>query len=246
MRISGMSFEKGVFFMTNQTLACSFHDREGVLRSWSKPLNAKTLGYATLLVWRSSSFWFKAICGLVILFIVVPKLLPISWQGFPFYSFFYLLFGTHFFFPRGLKQYHAAEHKVFSARGKVNHQELKKVGQASVLNRGCSTGLVVAYFLSVIICTLLGAGFFSVTTSLMVSSYISLLFVGFYFRFNRHSIFKGVVAVVLPLSYWLQERVTTKTPTQQHLECAIESYMQLGKVAFSKSLYKKRIEEEGE
>ncbi|WDF03091.1 DUF1385 domain-containing protein [Shouchella hunanensis] len=230
--------------MTNQTLACSFHDREGELRSWSKPLNAKTLGHATLLVWRSSSFWFKAICGLVILFIVVPKLLPISWQGIPFYSFFYLLFGTHFFFPGELKQYHAAEHQVFSTRGKVNHQEMEKVAQASVRNRGCSTGLVVVYFLSVAILTLLSVVFFSIMTSLMLGSYVALLFVALYVRFNRHFTFKWVVAIVLPLSYWLQERVTTKTPTQKHLECAIESYVQLGKVAFSRSLFKKRMEEE--
>ncbi|MFB4211802.1 DUF1385 domain-containing protein [Shouchella sp. JSM 1781072] len=232
--------------MANQTLACAYHDKKGTLHAWAKPRNMRTFLLAGQLVWRTAPLWFQTICVGMVLLIIGPKLLPIEWAGLPFYSFFYLLFGTHFFFPSELKRYHAAEHKVFSTVGRVNHETRKKVARASVRNRGCSTGLVVLYFLSTVVLTAVAMIVLSFTSSLASASYLSLLVV-FLYAYNRNIVVsKKIDQVILPLSYWLQENVTTKTPEKKHLESAIESYIQLAKVEFSPVLYQQRIEKREE
>ncbi|MFS0786342.1 DUF1385 domain-containing protein [Shouchella sp. 1P09AA] len=232
--------------MANQTIACAYHDKKGTLHAWAKPRSAKTFLKAGQLVWKTAPLWFQAICVGMVLLIIGPKLLPIEWAGLPFYSFFYLLFGTHFFFPTELKRYHAAEHKVFSTVGRVNHKTRKQVARASVRNRGCSTGLVVLYFFSTIVLTALAMFVLSFTLSLASASYLSLLVVLFYVYNRNHVISKTIDRVVLPVSYWLQENVTTKTPKKEHLESAIESYVHLAKVEFSPALYLQRIEKREE
>lgn len=237
-----MSFQSGVFFTANGYLSCAFHDRSGKLHSWVQPFSGKVLLRAFWLSISTTPLWFKSLLLAVIALVLVPKAVPVEWNGLPFYSLVYLMFGTHFIFPSILKQYHGAEHKVFSTKGRINQHRLGRIRKASIRNRGCSTSLVVVYFLSVGLLTLLCSIFLPVSLSLTVASYSGLLFVGTYHLFHRKSKMAWVERLVLPISYWLQTKVTTKEPERKHLLCAIESYQKLGNQAFSDALIDRKLE----
>lgn len=176
-------FRQAFFFTAKGFLSCAFHDGNGKLNSWVKPLNGKTLLQAFMLALTTTPFWFKSLLLLVVALVLVPKILPIGWNGLPYYALIYLLFGTHFIFPSTLKQYHGAEHKIFSMKGRINKHRLSRIRKASICNRGCSTSLVVVYFLSVMVILLGCWVFFPFSKSLAIASYAAVLVVAIYICF---------------------------------------------------------------
>ncbi|GAF19364.1 hypothetical protein JCM19046_4010 [Bacillus sp. JCM 19046] len=235
-------FRQAFFFTAKGFLSCAFHDGNGKLNSWVKPLNGKTLLQAFMLALTTTPFWFKSLLLLVVALVLVPKILPIGWNGLPYYALIYLLFGTHFIFPSTLKQYHGAEHKIFSMKGRINKHRLSRIRKASICNRGCSTSLVVVYFLSVMVILLGCWVFFPFSKSLAIASYAAVLVVAIYHLFHRSAKMAWVERLILPLSYWLQTKLTTKEPERKHLLCAIESYQKLGYQVFSDALIDRKIE----
>ncbi|MCM3312510.1 MTH1187 family thiamine-binding protein [Psychrobacillus sp. MER TA 17] len=241
LRISGMSFNAGIFYSGAGFLACAYYDEQGKLHSWAKPAGMQAYLQAGKLIVKTMPFRFVALIIALLCLIIVPKIIPTSWNGLPVYTFFYLLFAGHFLFPEPLKKYHGAEHKVFSAKGRICTERLQAIKRADIRNRGCSTGLVVVYFLSVFLLSGSLSLFTPFQQALMVSSYAALAVVALYQLFHRKPWLKGLEKSVLVLSYWLQLHVTTKEPDENHLQCAISAYQQLGYVAFPENIKKRRL-----
>ncbi|WP_353626331.1 hypothetical protein [Bacillus sp. JCM 19041] len=137
-----MSFQSGIFYTAEGSISCAYHDSNGQLHSWVKPMNGRTYIEAVRLVVKTSPPWLMCVLIGVALLILVPKVWSFSWDGLPYYCFLYLLFGTHFIFPTSLKKYHGAEHKVFSTRGRINRFRLAAIKRATIkksrmFNRSC-------------------------------------------------------------------------------------------------------------
>nr|WP_245628026.1 MTH1187 family thiamine-binding protein [Shouchella shacheensis] len=223
-------------------LACAYYHKEE-LNEWVKPVSGGTFAEAFWVVAKTAPLWFNAMIVAVILAIVLPPFLPIPWDGLPFYSLFYLLFGTHFLFPHTLKQFHGAEHKVFSVKGRVKKERLRAIQQAAITNRGCSTNVVVVYFLSVLCLTaVLLLAREGLSWALSIGSYAALIPVGLYGPFRRSGRWRSLDRFLLRVSFWLQRHVTTAEPDRKHLLAAVASYRQLGYAVFSKRLVHKRLD----
>ncbi len=164
-----------------------------------------------------------------------------SWEGLPYYSIFYLMFGTHFIFPRQLRKYHGAEHKVFSERGIIRRSALYRIQKAAITNRYCSTNTVVIYFMSVITGTLLGLALGLGGRSLEVASYSSLLAIPLITSLMNVRGFSWLKKIILALSYWCQIHITTAEPGRDHLLASIDSYRKLAEVEFPEQLIDKQF-----
>jgi uncharacterized protein (TIGR00106 family) len=151
------------------------------------------------------------------------------------------MFGTHFWFPRQLRKYHGAEHKVFSDNGVIRRGRLFQIRKADITNRYCSTNVVVIYFLSVFLGTV---GLLAFTGqfgwSLEIASYASLAMVPVVQRLIKVKGLGVVKRVILAISYWLQIHVTTKEPEHAHMVASIESYRKLAVKEFPERLVVKR------
>src|SRR5690625_1782807 len=114
MRIRGLSFQNGIFFIGKKFVSCSYH-KDGRLHSWLEPLHVRTLLRMFTHTLGAMPTIFKMCILLFISLIYIPKIFfpPTAWQGLPYYTIFYFAFGTHFIFPQQLRKYHGAEHKVF-------------------------------------------------------------------------------------------------------------------------------------
>ncbi|WYP27992.1 MTH1187 family thiamine-binding protein [Alkalihalobacillus sp. FSL W8-0930] len=222
-----MSFQSGVFFMTSQYVACASH-RKGDLHSWVEPVSFRTTLKMAKELLISIPARFIVLPILLMLGIMIPPIF-LDLNGLPVYSLLYLAFGMHFLFPKSLRQYHGAEHKVFSYKGRISNVRIRAINRASIVNRGCSTNVVVVYFTSV----LLGALLFIAlqvngSTALMISSYVSLI----------PALFTEKLMKAWPKSYiskvsaFLQRRITTTEPDRHHLLAAIASYRQLAEIEF--------------
>ncbi|ADC50864.1 hypothetical protein BpOF4_14065 [Alkalihalophilus pseudofirmus OF4] len=244
MMIRGLSYQRGIFFMGKTHIACSYHDK-GRLVTWIKPYETKTVLIMAKQIILSMPLWFKAVVLAWIALVFVPKLpFLIEWNGLPFYTLFYLMFGTHFMFPNSLRKYHGAEHKVFSDRGVKRRGRLYRIKKAAITNRFCSTNIVVIYFLSVIsLCIIFLAAGLQVTDALMYSSYAALLFIPLLQFVMRGKIagFKWLQQFILTISYWLQEKITTAEPEHKHLICALQSYRTLAKEEFPEHLAARKV-----
>jgi uncharacterized protein (TIGR00106 family) len=248
VKIRGLSYQNGIFYIGKEHVACAYHEK-GILKSWVKPINAKTLVIMMKQIVLSMPLWFKLLSICYVSVIFVPKLVglwhPLLWSGLPFYFIFYLMFGTHFFFPEQLRKYHGAEHKVFSDRGVIRRARLLQIKKASITNRYCSTNAVVIYFMSVLLLTIiLGIITKKPSYSLALASYGSLILVLIVQRLMDVKGFGSVKKIVLNISYWLQIHVTTTEPERKHMIASIESYRKLGEKEFPEKLIVKRRREE--
>lgn len=241
VKIRGLSYQRGIFFIGKNHVACGYHE-ENRLKSWVKPLNSKTLFLMMKQMIVSMPIWFKLLVFIIFLLIFIPKWLVTSWEGLPYYTIFYVMFGTHFIFPKELKKYHGAEHKVFSERGIIKRSRLYWIKKAAITNRYCSTNVVIIYFLSVITITvvalLLGFG----EKSLSVASYSSLLAIPIVTTLMEVKGFQWLKKLILSISYFFQIHVTTTEPERKHLLASIDAYRKLAEVEFPERLVEKRKE----
>lgn len=229
--IKGMSFQNGIFFIGKRHISCAYN-HQGQIRDWVKPLNGKSLLYVFMLVMISMPLLFKFVTVIFFLLIFIPKLIlfmgaEIGWQGLPLYFLVYYTLGAHFVFPKNLRKYHGAEHKVFSFKGIKMIANLAKIKQAKITNRYCSTNLVVVYFSSVVFGTVVLLLFSPFTEAVKLASYGSMIIAPLVnSQLNRRGM--GIVkSYVLKVSYYLQEKITTTDPDDFHLKTAIRSYRRL-------------------
>ncbi len=243
MLIRGLSYQNGVFFIGSKHISCGYHHK-GRLKTWIKPINASGMLAMLKQVIFSMPVWFKTLITVILGVVFIPKIYPIfGWSGLPIYTLFYVMFGTHFIFPKKLRQYHGAEHKVFSDRGVKKRGRLYAIRKAAITNRNCSTNFVVIYFLSVILGTsILLVLQFSILDALAIASYGAVVMVPIVQTFIKVKGFGWLKATVLSISYWLQTNVTTTEPGRMHLLAAIESYRTLALTEFPEQLIIKKKE----
>ncbi|NEU30752.1 MTH1187 family thiamine-binding protein [bacterium LRH843] len=240
MKIRGLSYQNGIFYIGKNHVACGYHENDQ-LKCWLKPLDPRTLLIMAKQILLSMPVWFKCVTTIFISFIFIPKLLHLfngnEWTGLPFYTLFYYMFGTHFIFPKELRKYHGAEHKVFSEHGVIRRGGLLRIQKAAITNRYCSTNTVVIYFMGVIIGTLLCGLFIGFGESaLAIASYGSLLVIPLVSWVMNQKGCSWLKKGVLAISYWLQIHITTTEPERKHLLASIDSYRKLAEKEFPERL----------
>lgn len=233
MKIRGMSYQKGIFFIGQRFVTCAY-EKDGEIVQWLKPLNVPTVLFMLQAVFFSMPITFQLFSYVYFGLIFIPKLsfIPVDWNGLPYYFLFYYLFGTHFIFPYELRKYHGAEHKVFSDRGMKKVSRLFFIKRASITNRFCSTNVVVIYFSAVIGLTLILFVFFPFLDAIMWASYSALIMIpiiNFFMNRGRRNLLR---TLILTISYWLQKKWTTSEPERKHLLTAIYAYANLAKHEF--------------
>lgn len=238
MKIRGMSYQKGIFFVGERTVSCAY-EKNGQICESLRPLNILTVLSIVPTVFVRMPIVFQLFSYVYFALIFIPKLsfVSLSWDGLPYYFILYYIFGTHFMFPRELRKYHGAEHKVFSDRGMKKKSRIHFIKKAKITNRYCSTNIVVIYFIAVITLCVVLLVIFPFAKALMLASYTALLFVPLVnWHINTHKA-PWIRRFVLTISYWLQEKWTTSEPDEKHLLVAITAYANLAKEEFPQHFY---------
>ncbi|MBA4533415.1 DUF1385 domain-containing protein [Brevibacillus halotolerans] len=206
--IAGISFGNGVFYHNKNVIACA-EVKNGVIHTWAEKMGMRTL---CKMWWRivSSLPWYYHILHLLMLLYVF---FPVLGEFDPLWLVVYGA-GFHFIFPKRLKQFHGAEHKVFSYYGEVKPENWEKIQQASIINRGCSTNMVTFFFVFFLptIC------FFQ----LWIAIVIGLVGIGICNLLSKYAL--RLIEPLYRVSGFLQYYLTTKEPERIHMDTAIRSY----------------------
>lgn len=246
-----MSFQKGIIFIGKKHVACSYTEKNGKQVTWLKPLNPATILQTGKLVYFSMPRWYHLIFWFLLISVFVPPLLnQLSGQWelveLPLFPVLFFLFGTHFWFPKELKKYHGAEHKVFSYKGIISVVNRRKIERALITNRNCSTNGVLLYFVAVFLITTLMAvfserGIIDILDLAAIIALVILPLLSFWLRKGDISFLRGWV---LTASYWLQKHVTTADPDIKHINMAIRSYRKLALMEFPARAIRPQIRKE--
>ena len=206
--VHGISFSKGVFFHNNHILSCA-EVRHGVIHVWAEKMTFRTL----LKMWYRILFSMPWYYHLFHLFLFFYAWKPLYQEIDPLWLLVYFA-GFHFVFPKQLKQFHGAEHKVFSYMGEKKPENIEGVRRASIVNSGCSTNSVT-YFFAFFLMALL---FIPLIWSIFVG------FLGILLFSWKNTYVQRLGKPLRAISAFLQKYVTTKEPKNIHLETAIRSY----------------------
>lgn len=211
--IMGISFGRGVLFHDRDVLACA-EVKGGVIHVWAEKMTLKTIAK----LWYRILFsfpWYYQLFHLILACYAVAAFLNPGWAVIsPAWIAIYLA-GFHFVFPRALKKFHGAEHKVFSYRGKKSLDAIHEIARANIVNEGCSTNLVIWFFLGF----LLAIPFFPLEWSVACGA------VTFLAGMLGDRVLRKYFGFVYKLSAFSQKHFTTKEPDRLHLETAIRSYL---------------------
>jgi hypothetical protein len=206
--ITGISFGRGVFFHDRHVLACA-EVKRGIIHVWAEKITLRTIGKLWLRIVFSLPWYYHVMHAALFLYL----LFPIFGQVDPLWAVVYLA-GFHFVFPRRLKQFHGAEHKVFSYSGEKKLEALDEIRRASIVNSGCSTNYVTYFFT----CFLAAFLFLPLEWSVFAGAAgIAAGWIGEKYARRYLSPFHRISA-------FLQKHVTTQEPDRIHLETAIRSY----------------------
>ncbi|MEW9669137.1 DUF1385 domain-containing protein [Ammoniphilus sp. 3BR4] len=164
-------------------------------------------------------FFIKQTVLTIPLYFIIGMIALVLWvgiqPGFPFYWILLAAFGYHFIFPYPLKQYHGAEHKVFSHQGPKTYRSLSEIRSCSIVNRHCSTnGVVIFYLLFLLSFFPLGgnaAALIGLAGVMIIPRWLKPLDQKLFF----------------PISAYLQRTVTTIEPDEKQLKVALLSYLSL-------------------
>ncbi len=219
--------------MGKKYVSCSY-EQGGKIRTWVKPITPGSMLQIGKIVYSSMPVWFHTVLVAVILLTVFPDLYEwwtgtiLLWGGLPITSVLVFAAGTHFWFPRELKKYHGAEHKVFSYRGKVSTINQRHIGDAKITNRHCSTNAIVLYFFTffmmLVVMLVIGSTFdVAFDTAALTAIFTMPLTTYMLNRTKETSIHRFFIRI----SYALQLYVTTAKPNDKHLKTAIRSYRRL-------------------
>lgn len=210
--LMGISFNRGVFFHDRTYLACA-EIKQGVIHVWAEKITLRTIAKMWVRIVFTLPWYyqlFHALLAYLILFAAYEPWFNPWWV--PVYA-----AGFHFVFPRQLKMFHGAEHKVFSYAGEKKPEIWKAIKDANIVNDGCSTNSVTWFFL----CFLLCLPFFGLEGSLLAGGG------GMAAEFLLNKRLRRFAKPVYRLSGYLQKYVTCKEPERAHLETAIRSYQML-------------------
>lgn len=226
--IRGMSYPKGIFYMDKDHIAHATIDRNGEIQTKVLPYDASGL-----------VFFIKQTAFTIPLYFLIGMMalvLWVGWQpGLPFYWILLAAFGYHFIFPYPLKQYHGAEHKVFSHQGPKSYRSLKAIRSCTIVNRYCSTNSVVIFYILFLLGFLPlggnGAALLGLAGVWIIPRWLKPLDEKLFF----------------PISAYLQRKVTTIEPDEKQLKVALLSYLSLvRKLPVTESQMEEEIREEEE
>ncbi|SFP22272.1 MTH1187 family thiamine-binding protein [Salibacterium halotolerans] len=241
--MKGLSYQNGVIFIGAEHAGWA---------QWNNnrpeadvvPLTFSSIINVASHVFRSMPLWYRSICMLLICVIVLPYIVRLftglSVPGLPLYTFLYFLMGTHFFFPKELRQFHGAEHKVFSFKGIKKRRNLYRIRKSSITNRYCSTNTVVLYFLLTAGGFLISLPWLPWTTGLAAASYTAFPAAAVLHRIIQFPSMKIIRAPVLSLSYTVQRHISCKEPDRRHVRTALEAYRALAEKEFPHVLQEKK------
>ncbi|CAM3642264.1 DUF1385 domain-containing protein [Brevibacillus invocatus] len=211
--IMGISFGRGVLFHDRHVLACA-EVKDGVIHLWAEKMTIRTIAKLWYRIFFSFPWYYQLFHLLLVCYAVAAWLQP-EWAMInPAWIGIYLA-GFHFVFPRKLKKFHGAEHKVFSYQGKKSLEAMGEIARANIVNDGCSTNLVIWFFTGF----LLTITFLPLEWSL-IGGALTMLAGMFGDRTLRKSF-----RFVYQISAFSQKHFTTKEPDRMHLETAIRSYL---------------------
>ncbi|HJV44213.1 MAG TPA: DUF1385 domain-containing protein [Bacillota bacterium] len=194
--------------MDNEYIAHAIIDRKGniVAQLFSFNLSG-LLFFAKTITFAFPWYYLLALLALTVWTLNQPNE--------PIYLLLLALFGYHFFFPYTLKQYHGAEHKIFSHQGTKSLDTLIQISNSNIVNRNCSTNQVVLFFVLFLI------GYYPLGGNM--AALVALLGNVVIPRFLRPI----EQRFFFPLSALLQEHCTTTEPEQKQLLVGLISYLTL-------------------
>lgn len=210
--IMGISFGRGVFFHDRNVLACA-EVKQGTIHVWAEKITFRTIVKMWVRIFFSLPWYYHLFHALLFAYMMFALEHGDSAPVNPWWGIVYLA-GFHFVFPRQLKQFHGAEHKVFSYYGEKKLEALDEISRANIVNSGCSTNLVTCFFL----------GFLPFTPFVSLEWSILAGGVTFLIGVIAETYLRRFVSPVYKISAFLQKYVTTKEPNRIHLETAIRSY----------------------
>lgn len=208
----GISFGRGVFFHDRNVLACA-EVKRGVIHVWAEKITFQTIVKLWYRVFFTLPWYYHLVHFGLLIYLVSAFVQGTTSVVNPWWVVVYLV-GFHFVFPRRLKQFHGAEHKVFSYIGEKSLEVIGEIKEADIVNQGCSTNIVTCFFLPFVITfsfvpmewSVLAGGF-GIAAGVFGDKYL-----------------RRYCGAVYRLSAFLQKYVTTKEPERIHLETAIRSY----------------------
>lgn len=218
--IRGMSYYKGIFFMNHKGISHATIKNSEIITQYF-PLSARGFFFLLTRLIFSIPIYFVILGFILIVLIERPSMifsnLPFARYipEIPLYMYILFLFSYHFMFPLQLKKYHGAEHKVFSYKGKRHLAHAAEIQMADIVNRYCSTNTVVLFFCFFFLSIPFVNGWIATTIGFMATFLIPR-----FWKWGDRSLF-------FPISAYLQKKITTSKPEQNHLKVAILSYMSL-------------------
>jgi len=206
--IRGMSYPKGIFYMDKEYIAHSGVDAKGNIETHLFTYDKKgMLFFAKRIIVTIPWYLITGILGLIIWIINQPD--------YPFYLLPLATFGYHFVFPYPLRQFHGAEHKMFSHQGEKSLEKLNEIAESDIVNYHCSTNSVVTFYLLFLL------GLWPLGGNMAaILGILSVIIIPRWLKgIQRHIIF--------PISKILQRRITTVEPDPKQLRIALFSYLSL-------------------
>jgi hypothetical protein len=207
--IRGMSYPKGIFYMNKEYIAHASIGRDRTIQTDLFPVGTAGLLFFIKRTLFSTPWYFLLIVTALAGWIILIR------PDFPFFFLLIALFGYHFIFPYPLRQYHGAEHKIFSYSGEKTLEALAQIETASIVNRNCSTNSAVYFFLLFLLTYYPLGG--NVASIVAISGMILIP------RFLP----VGDEKIIFPISAFFQKHVTTAEPDAKHLKVALLSYLTL-------------------
>lgn len=217
--IRGMSYKNGIFFINQKGMAHATLTNGKVVTCF-QPISPQAFLFLFQRLMVSFPAYLLILVLILSIFILRPNIIFAhsmfnALPEVPLYSMVLLLFAYHLIFPKQLKKYHGAEHKVFSYKGRKHLSRIKQIAAANIVNRNCSTNAVVLFFIFFLISFPLLGGWLSI-----LIGWFAMLIIPRFWKWGDTHIF-------FPLSAFLQKKITTAEPEQEHLRVAILSYMSL-------------------
>ncbi|MFD2704278.1 MTH1187 family thiamine-binding protein [Salibacterium lacus] len=241
--MKGLSYQNGVIFIGREHAGWAEWNKDGPAAAVI-PLTFSSITNMLLHVFRAMPLWYRSIGALLMCSVIVPFVLQFFIEaavpGLPFYGLLYFLMGTHFFFPKELRQFHGAEHKIFSFKGIKKGRNLYRIRRSFITNRYCSTNTVVLYFLLTAVGFLVTLPGLSWMTGLAAASYTAFPLSMVLHRIIQLPSMKSIRYPVLFLSYMVQRRISCAEPDRRHLRTALEAYRALAEKEFPHVLEEKK------
>ncbi|RSL30939.1 thiamine-binding protein [Salibacterium salarium] len=241
--MKGLSYQNGVLFLGKEYIGWAQWKQKRP-EAEVLPINTTAILKIGKHVFQAMPLWYKITSGILGIMLFLPKILglfsEVMMPEFPLYTLFYFLFGTHFIFPKELRKFHGAEHKVFSYKGVKKRRNIYRMKRASITNRYCSTNVVVLYFLLIALGWPLLTIWHPWETALALISYAAVPLALLLHRGLQKKKMYRIRQPLLYISYYVQRHISCASPERRHMLTAMEAYRALAKQEYPHLLSEKK------